>query len=241
MSLQAQRPSLARRLSAFGIESDEPFVRLSTPLRRQAMHRIECILRNEPDPNEPEFFERFMRAVDTLSQKGFAFDLESEEEVDGALHLVWVERDELGELTLIKDQTSGISSVAVAVPKVADLKCIEEVLNQHLDIVPLSELLASSPNGLATQPNILLKIALIAVHQHIDPEVVSILQRGLEHRLPQLRYYAAFGIGVTTWPVFILDLERLLKLEPDVDVSTMAERALDVCRIAEKRASNGRR
>ena len=74
---------------------------------------------------------------------------------------------------------------------------------------------------------LLLKLAMVA--RRPDQDVIATLREALEHRLPQVRYYSAYAMGVAMWSVFVADLEVLLKCEPDKDVVEMAEKALESC------------
>lgn len=192
------------------------------------MHRAQSILRDDPDPNEPAFYDRIMAAVGELARFGYRFALESEEESIDSLSLHWEEADELASISLVKDLDTGVCSVSVVAPRASDVRRITEVTGEKLDYVALSELHERARTTLSREPTLLIKIALAAGAQP-DPETVNILQRALEHRFPNVRFYAAWAMGITAWPLFAPDLEKLLKLEPDDDVEDMAERALAGC------------
>ncbi len=193
------------------------------------MHRARLILAGDPHPNDPEFFERVMAAVDATRHLNILFDFDSEEiDADGTHSLLWAERDELSTISLVKDMHTSLCVVTVTVPKAADLRKISEVLGEHLEFVSLPEMVESVRASIVREPEMLLKIATVA-GPRADPDLVNIFVKALDHRLPGVRYYAAYAAARTLWPVFIPELERLLKLEPDEDVREMAEHALEGC------------
>ncbi len=193
------------------------------------MHRDHLVLTGDPHPNEPEFFGRVMEAVDATRQLGILFDFNSEEiDADGTHRLLWSERDELSTISLVKDEQTSLCVVTVTVPKASDLRRISALLAQHLEFTDLPEMIGAVRDSVVREPEMLLKIATVAGSRP-DPEIVNLVVKALEHRLPGVRYYAAYAAARTLWAVFIPELERLLKLEPDDDVREMAEQALEGC------------
>lgn len=200
---------------------------------------VQCVLRGDPDPDDPEFFEVVADAVAVLNQAGFRFALEEEEERDGAVSLHWLDADEIASITLLKERDAGMCSLSLWAGKGSDLKRMIGILEDRLDIVTLHELQSRGRKGVFRDPAVLIKIATAAGHQP-DSDSVDILRKGLESRYPHVRLHAAWAMGITAWPAFILDLERRLKQEPDEEVRELAEHALVGCRREEARASQRR-
>ena len=191
------------------------------------MHRANCVLRKYPDHSDPDFFEEVMAAVDDLQALGLDFEVVEEESFERNLHIVWEAQEELGSLTLTSDDQTEICSIAVAVAKAHDLRKIIEALQGSLGCWTLDELQHAARTQRVMQPNLLLQLALVA--RRLDRETLELLRSSLQHRFPQVRYYAAYGVGILLWSEFIPDLELLLKGEPDSDVEEMAQRALAGC------------
>lgn len=203
------------------------------------MHRARSILRDDPDPNDAAFYDRVMAAVGELARYGYRFAFESEEESLESIQLHWEEADELASIALVKDLDTAVCSLDVRATRSADVRRITDVIGEMLDFVSLAELQESARTRLVRFPTLLVKIALVAGSQP-DPESVEIIRNALDHRFPQVRFHAAWAMGITGWAVFEPDLERILKLEPDDEVSDMAERALAACQ-REGRLAAGRR
>jgi len=197
------------------------------------MHRQNLVFRDDPDPDDGAFFEGLMAAVNELNQIGYRFAFETEEHGVDEITMVWEDADELGVLTLVKDLDTEVCSMQVLGMRLADVRRIREHLEAHLDIVPIEELAERARTAVAREPTVLVKLA-IAADDTVDPDLVPVFQRALEHRLSPVRYYAAWAIAIVRWPRFIPDLESLLKLEPDEDVEAMAEQALAGCRLEER-------
>jgi len=191
------------------------------------MHWTRCILCDDPDPSDPEFFERVMEAVEALDELGLFFDVDADEEHGDGEQLSWLEQDELAELALCKDRQSGICSLSVGAVKVADTRRIVDALGQTLAFETLSGLLERARGPLLREPSILSKIAMIA--KRPEPEAVSILVDALDHRFVPVRYHAACAMGITGWTIFASELELRLKGEPDDDVREACRRALLSC------------
>lgn len=194
------------------------------------MHHERTVFVGDPDPNDPAVFERLMAAMASLEKKGLRFELISDEESKPLdLHqLTWqLAEDTQTEVAFVRDCHNLMGYVTAKSSKSSIVRDIIDAFEAQLPTTSQQELVESANSRLTLEPNVLLKLALIA--RKNDPEVMDILRKASDHRLPAVRYCAVRAMAITQWHAFSEDLESTLKLENDADVRDMAEHALHIC------------
>ena len=191
------------------------------------MHRQECVLANYPS-FEDDAAEDLMDAVDSLAGLGFRFELNVDDALaDGTVHMTWIEHNERLFLTFSAIPDVKVASFHVAGPKLSEVRSACAQLAKALDTVSVGELVDASKSGLMRRPEVLAKLGLLA--DRSDAAAIEAIERGLNSRFPNVRYHAAYAVSLMRLPTFIPELQRLLKGEPDANVSEMAEHALRMC------------
>lgn len=194
------------------------------------MHQSQCVFAHDPNPEDAVFFDQLAEAIESLAAFGLFFDFEVEETlVDGTLQLIWVERSELAVLTLVKDGDSGVCYAILEASRRGDLRKMQRVLSDRLSVSSIAELQESASSGLMRDPTRLIRLA-IAIYGHApDSTTIGLIRAALQHRHPMVRRSAAQAAGLTSWAVFVPELESLLKGEPNPEVVLAAQYGARAC------------
>ena len=194
------------------------------------MQKRRCVFRDNPDPNDPEFFEKIMVVIQKLGTNGAELVLMSDEssEVTKLHQSAWQSANEdlQTELTIVRDLLNEVCYATVSSKQAWVVKEAETAFKENIDCYTIEELVETC-HGRFYDSRLLIALGLLA--RKPDAEIIRTLAEALDHDLPKTRYCAARAIAFTQWSVFIPDLELMLKMEDDVAAREMGERALAVC------------
>lgn len=210
----------------------QDFVMIQEPLAKKTlMHRTQCVFNQDPDPKDDSFFEGVIEVIEGAFTDRFIFDFETEEELaDGTHHLIWVDRHEQAVLTLVKEHESGICYLIIEALRAGDVRKIQRVIEDALDIASLETLQTEATQSQLQKPERLMRLALALGQRAPDATSARIFREAIKHPAPRVRQQAARSMATLRWPGFIDDLENQLKGEPDPAAFESAERALSACR-----------
>ncbi|MCL2325283.1 MAG: HEAT repeat domain-containing protein [Proteobacteria bacterium] len=193
------------------------------------MHNRRCVFRDEPNPNDPVFFEAVMGVIHELGRQGLIFELMSDEESEPIrLHqITWqYAEDPQTEISLVHDLHNGVCYLTVQ-SKLGWLpRQVVSAFEAAIACYAIADLISACEQRFF-EPYLLIALGLLA--RKPDPDIIRVLSKALDHSLTAVRYCASRAVAYTKWGAFVPDLEMLLKLEPDAGVREMAEHALSVC------------
>lgn len=194
------------------------------------MYHQRCVFRDNPDPNDPEFFEKLMAVIHALEDDGVHLDLVSDEtsHVTRLHQMTWQATDEelRTELSVVRDLHDDICYATIQSRHAWIVKRAMALFAANIATYQMEELLESC-RGRFYDARDLIAIGLVAKKQ--DADVIRTIAEALDHDSPRQRYCAARAAAITQWSVFAPDLEMMLKMETDPAVREMAEHALKVC------------
>lgn len=194
------------------------------------MNHRRCVFRNNPDPNEPEFFEKLMGVVQTLGQDGVGLELMSDEtsNVTQLHQITWqaTEEDLQTELSIVRDLHDEVCYATVMSKHAWIAKRAEELFTASIECYSIDELIAECQRRFFDAT---LLIALGLLGRKPDADIIKTISAALDHDSPRVRYCAARAAAITQWNAFVPDLEVMLKMETDANAREIAEHALSVC------------
>lgn len=185
-----------------------------------------CVFKNEAGPNDPVFFEKVMGVLEHLEQRGLGLELMSDEEsvVTRLEQMTWQHRvDHTTELSLIKNLHYDLCYVSMQSKLAWIPKLVVSSFESVLECYTVPELLEAI-SGRFVEARLVFALGLLA--RKPDTALIAALVKALDNDLASVRYAAAHAVALTRWPVFVSDLELLLKMETDQDVQLMGEYAL---------------
>ena len=194
------------------------------------MHNRRSVFRDNPDPNDPEFFEKIMQVIQQLGTEGVALDLVSDEtSVATQLHqIVWQSPDSEAqtELTIVRDLHDEVCYATIKAKLSWVSKRARELFNTTMDCYTINELIERCRKRFFDPRDL---IALGLLGRKPEAEMIRTISAALDHDLPRARYCAARAAAITQWNAFVPDLEMMLKMETDPSAREMAEHALEAC------------
>lgn len=194
------------------------------------MHNRRSVFRDNPDPNDPEFFEKIMSVIHQLEAEGIHLDLVSDEtsNVTQLHQITWQSLDEelQTELSIVRDLHDEVCYATIKAKVSWISKRARELFNTTMDCYTINELIAQCQKRFFDAR---LLIALGLLGRKPDNEMIRTIASALDHDLPKARYCAARAAAITQWNAFVPDLEMMLKMETDPSAREMAEHALEVC------------
>ena len=194
------------------------------------MHNRRSVFRDNPDPNDPEFFEKIMSVIQKLAVDGVHLELVSDE-TSNLTHLhqmTWQSVDEelQTELAIVRDLHDEICYATIKSKQSWISKRARELFNTTIDCYTINELIEQCQKRFFDAR---LLIALGLLGRKPDADMIKTIANALDHDLPKARYCAARAAAITQWSAFVPDLEMMLKMETDPSAREMAEHALQVC------------
>lgn len=194
------------------------------------MHNRRSVFRDNPDPNDPEFFEKIMAVIQALAVDGVQLELVSDE-TSNLTHLhqiTWQSVDEelQTELAIVRDLHDEVCYATIKSKQSWISRRARELFNTTIDCYTINELIEQCQKRFFDAR---LLIALGLLGRKPDAEMIKTIANGLDHDLPKARYCAARAAAITQWSAFVPDLEMMLKMETDPSAREMAEHALQVC------------
>lgn len=193
------------------------------------MHNRRSVFRNNPDPNDPDFFEKIMGVIQQLSNDGAHLDLISDEtsEVTKLHQMTWVSDEELQtELCIVRDLHDEVCYATIKSKHAWIPKRAVELFETAIDCYNIPELVEICQKRFF-DARLLIPLGLLA--RKYDADIVKTLAAALDHDLPKARYCAARAVAITQWSTFVPDLELMLKMETDPSAREIGEHALEVC------------
>ncbi len=194
------------------------------------MQKRRCVFRDNPDPNDPEFFEKVMSVIQRLGSNGAELILMSDEssEVTQLHQITWQSANEelQTELSIVRDLHNEVCYATISSKQAWIVKEAETAFRETIDCYTIGELVDTC-HGRFYDAQLLIALGLLA--RKPDADIIRTLSEALDHDLPRTRCCAARAIAFTQWSVFIPDLEIMLKMEDDPTARDMGERALEIC------------
>ena len=194
------------------------------------MYKRRSVFRDNPDPNDPEFFEKIMAVIQALAVDGVHLELVSDE-TSNLTHLhqiTWQSVDEelQTELAIVRDLHDEVCYATIQSKQSWISKRARELFWTMIDCYTINELIEQCRKRFFDAR---LLIALGLLGRKPEAEMIRTIAQALDHDLPKARYCAARAAAITQWPAFVPDLEMMLKMETDPEAREMAEHALMVC------------
>ncbi|MBR4985512.1 MAG: hypothetical protein IKY83_07225 [Proteobacteria bacterium] len=194
------------------------------------MHNRRSVFRDNPDPNDPEFFEKIMGVIQALAADGVHLELVSDEasQLTHLHQITWQSVDEelQTELSIVRDLHDEVCYATIKSKQSWISKRARELFNTQIDCYTINELIELCSRRFFDAR---LLICLGLLGRKPDAEMIRTIGAALDHDLPRARYCAARAAAITQWPAFVPDLEMMLKMETDPSAREMAEHALEVC------------
>ncbi len=194
------------------------------------MHNRRAVFRDNPDPNNPEVFEKIMAVIHQLAQEGVPLELVSDEtsEMTQLNQIMWQSVDESlqTELTIVHDLHDEICYATIKSKQSWISKRARELFHETMDCYTINELIELCQKRFFDAR---LLSALGLLGRKPDADMIKTIAAALDHDLPKARYCAARAAAITQWSAFVPDLEMMLKMETDPSAREIAEHALEVC------------
>ncbi len=194
------------------------------------MHNRRSVFKYNPDPNEPEFFEKIMAVVQKLAEEGVHLELISDEtsEMTHLHQITWQSVDEelQTELSIVRDLHDEVCYATIKSKQSWISKKARELFNTTMDCYTINELIELCQKRFFDANNL---IALGLLGRKPEAEMIRTISKALDHDMPKVRYCAARAAAITQWNAFVPDLEMMLKMETDPSAREIAEHALEVC------------
>ena len=193
------------------------------------MHNRRCVFKNNPDPNDSEFFEKIMQVIQQLQVDGVALELMSDEtsEVTKLHQMTWLSPEELQtEVSIVRDLHDEICYATIKSKHAWIPKKAVELFEAAVECYTINELIEACQRRFFDAT---LLIALGLLGRKPDAEMIKTIAAALDHDLPKARYCAARAAAITQWNAFVPDLEMMLKMETDPSTREIGEHALEVC------------
>ena len=194
------------------------------------MNHRRCVFRDNPDPNEAEFFEKLMQVIQTLGQDGVRLELMSDETSNVTkLHtMTWQATDDelQTELSIVRDLHDEVCYATIKSKHAWIVKRAEELFTATIDCYQVDELITACQRRFFDAT---LLVALGLLGRKPDADIIKTISAALDHDSPKVRYCAARAAAITQWNAFVPDLEVMLKMETDASAREIAEHALKVC------------
>ena len=193
------------------------------------MHKRRCVFRDNPDLNDPEFFEKVMSVIDGLKTDGVSFELVSDEssEVTELHQVAYVAQNDVGaELTLVRNLRDEVCYATISSKQSWISKRARERFRDALPCYAIDELIEACSRRFF-DANLLIALGLLG--RKPETEMIKTISVNLDSPLPKVRYCAARAAGITQWQAFVPDLEVMLKMETDAEARQAAEHALASC------------
>ena len=193
------------------------------------MHNRRCVFRDNPDLNDPDFFEKVMSVIDKLKADGVSFELISDEasQVTKLHQIAYQAMNDVGaELTLVRNLHDEICYATMSSKQSWISKRARELFHETVSCYSINELIDVCSRRFF-DPNMIIALGLLG--RKPEAEMIKTISMNLDSALPKVRYCAARAAGITQWQAFVPDLEMTLKMETDPDDREAAEHALAVC------------
>ena len=194
------------------------------------MHHLRCVFKDNPDPNDPEFFEKLMAVIHGLETDGLHLELMSDEssEVTKLHQMMWQAADEdlQTELSIVRDLHDDICYATIKSKHAWIPKRAVELFESTIECYKADEIIAECQRRFF-DANLLIALGLLG--RKPDADFIKTISAALDHDSPRVRYCAARAAAITQWNVFVPDLEMMLKMETDASAREIAEHALKVC------------
>lgn len=194
------------------------------------MNHRRCVFRDNPDPNEAEFFEKLMQVIQALGDDGVRLELMSDEtsNVTQLHQMMWQATDDelQTELSIVRDLHDEVCYATIKSKHSWIVKRAEELFTSTIDCYQIDELITECQRRFYDAT---LLIALGLLGRKPDNDIIKTISAALDHDSPKVRYCAARAAAITQWNAFVPDLEVMLKMETDASAREIAEHALKVC------------
>lgn len=194
------------------------------------MHKRRSVFKNNPDPNDPVFFEKIMGVIAALDVDGVQLELVSDElsEVTKLHQITWRSKEEelQTELAIVRDLHDEVCYATISSKLSWISKRARELFNTMIDCYVINDLIEACHQRFF-DANLLIALGLLG--RKPDKDMIRTIAESLDHDMPKVRYCAARAAAITQWSAFVPDLEMMLKMETDPSAREMAEHALEVC------------
>lgn len=190
------------------------------------MKRHYLITRSNPD--EQEFVDQLEDVLDRLESENLVFFSSESKHFNDYIQIqVWEEARERGFVRLVDDYTVPARYLVFGSPTAEDADKIMGQM-QTLPVIMLAELQETAQRNMLKEPKSLIRLALGA-GETFDRTCFEILQSGLRHSDPEVRFAAVRSVGLSQWSEFVPELKQLSQIETVQDIQKLVSKAIEAC------------
>jgi hypothetical protein len=190
------------------------------------MKRHYLITRSNPD--DQEFVDQLEDILDRLEPENLVFFSSESKHLNDYIQIqVWEEARERGFVRLVDDYTVPARYLVFGSPTAEDADKIMGQM-QTLPVILLAELQETAQRNMVKDPKSLIRLALGA-GETFDRTCFEILQSGLRHSDPEVRFAAVRSVGLSQWSEFLPELKQLSQIETVEDIQKLLSKAIEAC------------
>jgi hypothetical protein len=191
------------------------------------MQRHYLITRSSLD--DENFIDKLEDVLDRLESENLVFLYSETNEINDCIQIqVWVEARERGTVRLVDDYSIPARYLTFGSPTAEDAHKIMGHMQANLPIISLAELEEAAQNNMAHAPKSLILLAL-GTGERFSHTAYKILQKGLRHSDPEVRFAAVRSVGITQWSEFIPELKQLNEIETVPEIQKLISKAIEAC------------
>ncbi|RUT10145.1 hypothetical protein DSM106972_006400 [Dulcicalothrix desertica PCC 7102] len=191
------------------------------------MDRHYLITRSSPD--DDQFIDQLEDVLDRLESENLVFFYSESKQINDYIQIqVWVEARERGMVRLVDDYTVPARYLIFGSPRAEDANKIMGHIQANLPIISLAELQEIAQKNMARDPKSLILLAL-GTGETFSRTTYEILQSGLRHSDPEVRFAAVRSVGLTQWSEFIPELKQFSATETVQDIQELILKAIEAC------------
>ncbi|BAZ18036.1 hypothetical protein NIES4071_99180 [Calothrix sp. NIES-4071] len=180
-------------------------------------------------PNDDEFIDVLEDVLDRLELENLVFFYSDSKHIDDYIQIqVWVEARERGFIRLVDDYTVPARYLIFGSSTAEDAEKIMGKIQANLPIISLAELQEIAQKNMARDPKSLILLAL-GTGETFSRTAYEILQSGLRHHDPEVRFAAVRSVGITQWSEFLPELKQLSETEIVQDIQNLISKAIEAC------------
>jgi hypothetical protein len=190
------------------------------------MKRHYLVTRSNPD--DQEFIDQLEDVLDRLESENLVFFSSESKHLNDYIQIqVWEEARERGFVRLVDDYTVPVRYLVFGSSTTEDADKIMGQM-QTLPVILLADLQGTAQKNMAYDPKSLIRLALGA-GETFDRTSFEILQSGLRHSDPEVRFAAVRSAGLSQWSEFVPELKQLSQVETVQDIQKLMFKAIEAC------------
>ncbi len=180
------------------------------------------------NPDDEEFIEQLEDVLDRLESENLVFFYSESKQLNDYIQIqVWIEAKERGFVRLVDDYSVPARYLVFGSPTAEDAdKIICQM--QTLPVILLADLQETAQKNMASDPKSLIRLALGA-GETFSHTCFDILQSGLRHSDPDVRFAAVRSAGLSQWSEFVPELKQLSETETVEEIQKLISKAIKAC------------